>query len=107
MSAGVAQAAATLPPWPKRVALGALLVLVGINIWTGGPLLALWLGARVQSGSGGALTIRPATAMVVFVSLIVITWLLAKLLAMVAGAYDRAAGIDASRRRRQHDRWVR
>src|SRR5688572_23403566 len=32
----------------KRIALAALLTIVGLNVWTGGPLLALWVGSRVQ-----------------------------------------------------------
>ena len=31
----------------KRVAMAAATALVAINIWTGAPLLALWVGSRV------------------------------------------------------------
>lgn len=89
----------SIAPWPKRVVLAALLVFVAINIWTGGPLAALWIGSRVQSGSGGSLTIRPLTAVTVFASLAVITFVLAKLLSLVAGAYDRASGVTPDGRR--------
>jgi hypothetical protein len=88
------------------VALAALMLVVGINLWTGGPLVALWIGSRVQQGSGGSLTIRPAAAIVVFVSLIAITWVLAKLLGLVSRAYDRAAGITRPSRR-EHASWLR
>jgi hypothetical protein len=49
----------------KRVAFAALLTVVGLNVWTGGPLLALWVGSRVQ-GSG------PPTMAAVFVLVIVL-----------------------------------
>ena len=34
---------------PKRIAFAALLTIVGLNVWTGGPLLALWVGSRVRA----------------------------------------------------------
>ena len=37
----------------KRFLLAALMALLVLNLWTGGPLLALWLGSRVQ-GDGPA-----------------------------------------------------
>jgi hypothetical protein len=91
-------------PWPKRIALAALMAIVATNVWTGGPLLALWIGARLQTHSGGSLTIRPSTALAVFASLAVITFGLAKLLKLVAEAYDRAAGVGPATRR--HDSWL-
>jgi prolipoprotein diacylglyceryltransferase len=50
---------------PKRVAFATLLTIVGLNVWTGGPLLALWVGSRVQ-GSG------PPTMGAVFVVVVVL-----------------------------------
>jgi hypothetical protein len=91
-------------PWPKRVGLAALMALIATNVWVGGPLLALWIGARVQEHSGGSLTIRPTTALAVFASLGAITVVLVKLLSLVAAAYDRAAGLGPAKRR--HDSWV-
>jgi hypothetical protein len=91
-------------PWPKRVSLAALMAVVAMNVWIGGPLAALWIGARLQTHSGGSLTIRPSTALAVFASLAVITVILAKVLGRVAAAYDRAAGIGPSKRR--HDSWL-
>ena len=35
----------------KRLALMTVMAVLAMNIWTGGPLFALWLGSRVQ-GSG-------------------------------------------------------
>ena len=89
----------------KRVGLAMLMTLIGINIWTGGPLLALWIGSRVQSsGSGPSLTIRPITALTVFASIAVISAVLVMLLRRVSDSYDRLAGTLDTRRR--HDRWI-
>jgi hypothetical protein len=66
--------------------------------------VALWIGSWLQTRSGGSLTIRPSTALAVFASLAVITVGLVKLLQVVSNAYDRAAGIGPSKRRR--DSWV-
>ena len=90
--------------WIKRVALATLMAVVGMNVWIGGPLLALWIGARLQTASGGSLTIRPATALVIFVSLVAITFALTRLLKIVATAYDRAVGVGPAKRR--HDSWI-
>src|SRR3954447_18695281 len=35
-----------------RVLLLAAMALVAVNIWTGAPLLALWIGSRIQGDSG-------------------------------------------------------
>src|SRR5579859_1750956 len=37
---------------PTRIFLGVLTTLVSFNLWTGGPLLALWVGSRVQAAVG-------------------------------------------------------
>lgn len=90
--------------WPKRISLAALMALVATNVWIGGPLLALWTGAQIQTSSGGSLTIRPASALAVFTSLAVITVVLVKLLGVVSAAYDRSIGAGPAKRR--HDSWV-
>src|SRR3954451_14186735 len=89
---------------PKRVALAALMAVIAMNIWTGGPLLALWIGSRVQSHAASSLTISPATALVVFGSIAAISFALLKLLKIVSDSYDRAVGAEPAKRR--HDRWI-
>ena len=32
----------------KRVSLGAAMAFVAINVWTGGPILSLWVGSQLQ-----------------------------------------------------------
>ena len=89
----------------RRIGLAALMALLVVNVWTGGPLLALWIGSRVQSHSKTSLTIEPITAIVVFASLAVISVVLVKTLGVVSAAYDRAAGVTADGPRRR-DSWV-
>ena len=91
-------------PWPKRISLAVAMAFVATNVWVGGPLLALWIGARMQERSGGSLTIRPTSALAVFASLAVITVVLVKILGFVSDAYDRASGAGPAKRR--HDSWV-
>jgi hypothetical protein len=38
----------------KRYGLAALMAFLALNLWTGSPLLALWIGSRVQGDSGQA-----------------------------------------------------
>ena len=47
----------------KRYGLAALMAFLALNIWTGAPLLALWIGSRVQ----GSETQTSMTAIVVVV----------------------------------------
>ena len=39
-------------PWLKRVGLLSASALAAINIWTGAPLLAVWVGSQVVGDSG-------------------------------------------------------
>ena len=88
----------------KRVALAMVMALIGMNIWTGGPLLALWIGSRVQSSGSTSLTIRPVTALTVFGAIALISFVLVQLLKRVSDVYDRASGVGPAKRK--HDRWI-
>jgi hypothetical protein len=85
----------------KRVVLICLMVLATVNIWTGSPLLALWVGSRVQ-GLGPPTMLAIATAAV---SLGVFSLALVKLLAWLDSIYGGVAGRQASVRR--HVPWLR
>src|SRR4051794_15141132 len=88
-------------PRLKRVALVSLMVVATVNIWTGGPLLALWIGSRVQDqGPPSMLAVGVAAA-----SLGVISYALVRLLAWLDAAYGRAAGRQSSVGR--HVPWLR
>jgi hypothetical protein len=92
----------------KRTLLVSLIVLVGVNIWTGGPLLALWIGGEVQRvlgnpspGSGETV----AGVIGVLASLIVIEYLLYVALTRLGRAHDTLIGKPP--RARQHAPWHR
>jgi hypothetical protein len=75
----------------KRAALITAAALLSVNIFTGAPLFALWVGSRTVSGSGSA----PVTMGAVFVVVIVLAVIvvgLAALLTRVLAAYDEVTG---------------
>ena len=73
----------------ERVVLGVLTTLVSVNIWTGGPLLALWVGSRIQSAVG---QLSMAAVGATIVMLIVVTFVLYKLLAWLNTRYNAVIG---------------
>ncbi len=72
-----------------RVLLGVLSTLVSINLWTGGPIFALWVGSRVQASIG---TLSMAAVGATIGALIVVTYVLYKLLAWLNVRYYAAIG---------------
>jgi hypothetical protein len=85
----------------KRLLLVSLMVIVTMNIWTGSPLLALWIGSRVQPPSGPSMLAVGVAA----VSLAVFSYALVKLLAQLDAAYGRLTGRHSTVRR--HVPWLR
>ena len=85
----------------KRVALAATMAVVTLNAWTGSPLLALWVGSRVQ-GSGPP---KMASIAVVAVVLGVLSFALVKLLRRLGAMYDQLTGQSATVT--QHTPWLR
>jgi hypothetical protein len=86
---------------PRRAGLAALMAIVAVNVWTGGPLFALWVGSRVQ-GEGsptmaGVFTVIGAVAAMSFLLLRVLGWL--------GRSYDRLAGTGP--KVRAHAPWLR
>jgi hypothetical protein len=85
----------------KQIWLAALTAFLAVNVWTGSPLLALWLGSRVQ-GSGppsmGAVT-------VVLIALIAISVVLYQALKYTGHAYDDITGTRPTVR--THAPWLR
>src|SRR4051794_17950482 len=85
----------------ERVGLVGAMVVVTVNIWTGGPLLALWIGSRAQPDSGPSMFAIAVAA----VSLGVISYVLVRLLARIDAVYARVAGRPSSVGR--HVPWLR
>jgi hypothetical protein len=78
----------------KRLALAAAAAFVTVNIWTGAPLLALWVGSR----TAGSHALSMTAVGVVVVVLIALVVALTALLGRINARYDRLAGRVAERR---------
>jgi hypothetical protein len=85
----------------KRAGLLALMAVVAVNIWTGAPLLALWVGSRVVGD--GSLTMGAVAAVIGTLGLACFG--LVKLLGVLGAAYDRLLGLPPAPRRQQP--WLR
>jgi hypothetical protein len=84
-----------------RILLGVLSTVVSINLWTGGPLFALWVGSRVQASIG---TLSMAAVGATIGVLIVVTYVLYKLLAWLNVRYYAATGREMPR---QQAAWLK
>ena len=73
----------------KPILLAAAMAFLALNVWTGSPLLAVWLGSRVQGENS-----QPSMGAyaIVIVALIVFSWGLYQLLKLAMGAYQDATG---------------
>ena len=74
---------------------------VALNVWTGSPLLALWIGSRLQ-GSGPP---KMGPVFVVVVAFAALSFTLAWLLSRLGARYDRVTGQAAQVHR--HVAWLR
>ena len=72
----------------KRVGLRIAMLVVALNVWTGSPLLALWIGSRLQ-GAGPPKMGPVAVVIVVFAAT---SLTLASLLTRLGASYDRMTG---------------
>jgi hypothetical protein len=80
--------------WLKRIVLAALTALLAVNLYTGAPLLAVWVGSRVQSGTGLTMT----TVAVVLGTLVAAVVLIVMGLQWTEAAYKRTTGEPQKRR---------
>ena len=79
----------------------AAMTVVGLNICTGNPLLALWVGSRVVGG--GTLTMGAVALVAGMMGVVGLA--LAQLMALLGAAYDRATGRTSTVR--THVPWLR
>jgi hypothetical protein len=79
----------------KRLLLVALMALASVNLFTGAPLLAVWVGAQVQGDSGG-LTMTAVLSVIVVMALLcaALVWALNRM----GAAHDALIGRRAERR---------
>jgi hypothetical protein len=82
-------------PRLKRIGITVAATLVSINIWTGAPLLAVWVGSRFAPESGTSMGAIVIVLGVLVVSVAALTVALTRL----NGAYDRLTGRDTGPRR--------
>ena len=85
----------------QRAFLLAAMAVVAVNIWTGSPLLALWVGSRLQGTSG--LSMGAVFAVIVVMG--VASYGLIRLLGVLGARHDRLLGIPPGPRRQQP--WLR
>lgn len=79
----------------RRLGLAAATAFVTVNIWTGAPVLALWVGSRVA----GERTLSMAAISVVVVTLAVLVFVMTLLLARINNAYDELVARPRAERR--------
>jgi hypothetical protein len=86
----------------KRFGLAALTAFLALNLWTGSPLLALWIGSKVQSGDSQA---SMTAVFAIIGSLVVFSIALYQALKYVMYAYREATGTLPTVR--THAPWLR
>jgi hypothetical protein len=86
----------------RRLVILTLMALVSLNIWTGAPLFALWVGSQLVHGTGG-LTMTAAAAVVVTLAATCLALLSA--LGRLTVRYDEITGRPP--RTRQQAPWLR
>jgi hypothetical protein len=77
-----------------RIILAALTAILAVNLYTGAPLFAIWVGSRVQNGT----QLTMGTVGVVIGVLVVSVAILVVLLTRVEAAYKAVTGQQTSRR---------
>jgi hypothetical protein len=85
----------------KRLALLSAMGVVILNVWTGSPLLALWVGSRVQGDGGPALL----PIFVVAIVMGTVSFALIRVLSVLGDRYDKLTGHVSSVR--MHTPWLR
>src|SRR5439155_1571230 len=84
-----------------RILLAGLTAVLAVNLWTGAPLFAIWVGSRVQKGTG----LTMSTVIVVMAVLAASVALLVFALTRVEAAYKAVTGQQTHRRTPPWLRW--
>jgi hypothetical protein len=82
------EASSDRPGMAKRVMMAAASAFLAINLWTGAPLLALWVGSKVV----GRQTLSMEAVIVVIVVLAALVYPMTIALTRLNAAYDRLLG---------------
>ena len=86
----------------KRLMLAIAGALGNINIWTGAPVLALWVGSQTHEWTGSRAPgtgVSMQSILIVVVVLAVLEFALIQLVTRVSDAYDKLTGRRQARRR--------
>ncbi|MCW2991409.1 MAG: hypothetical protein JWM73_2003 [Solirubrobacterales bacterium] len=78
-----------------RIGLAALTALLSVFLWTGAPLMAIWVGGQVQGGTGLTMS---AVGVVIGVLAVTVT-LIVLALVRVEAAYKFFSGAPVDKRR--------
>jgi hypothetical protein len=84
----------------KRATLAAATAFLSVNVWTGAPLFALWVGS--QASDDTVLSMKAVIVVVVVLSVLVLA--LAVAITWVSNTYDELTGRPQSERRAS---WMR
>jgi hypothetical protein len=88
-------------PAVERVVLATVAAIIGVNVWSGLPLLALWVGSRAAHGSAlsmrGIVVALAALAALMVIALATLAW--------ISDRYDHLTGRDQAPR--QPAPWMR
>lgn len=79
----------------KRTAMVAATAFLAINLWTGAPLVALWVGSQVVGNS--VLSMKAVIVVVVVLAALVFSMSMA--LTWLSAEYDRLSGRERGERR--------
>ncbi len=91
----------SVPPPPtrwllaKRTAMVAATAFLSVNLWTGAPLIALWVGSQIV----GNTVLSMAAVGVVVLVLGVLVFSMVLVLAWLSNEYDRLSGRELGERR--------
>jgi|SRR3954447_6651677 hypothetical protein len=89
---------ATQPAAPSRlflrVVLAALTAILAVNLYTGAPLFAIWVGSRFQQGT----QLTMGTVAVVIGTLVITVGVIVVLLTRIEAAYKTVTGQQTARR---------
>ena len=85
----------------RALLIDAAMAIVAVSIWTFAPLMALWIGSRVQGGGPP----KMGAVFLVAICLLVFVLALVRLLAILDAAHQKATGRSAQVRR--HVPWLR
>lgn len=87
----------------RRILIATAMAIVAVNLWTGSPILALWIGSRVQGSSD----VPQMTAVLAVVAALGFqSYVLTKVLVRL-GAKDQQLGGGPVRRYREPPPWLR